>query len=634
MLRLTGVPTLIVEGRGPARLSDKTFCMIALVILRFRGIADRDGLASLLWEDNDGPAARVNLRNLLSRLKSWQSRSGLRLLEWDAARVWRSPACETADIDLLLSAKGPDGPGDVSRLDHSYSGPLLLGRGPEIGLDLSSWIDEQAVVLREQFIRLAIAVPPEFAGVRAILRRLSTEAPLDERVSRALMVAASLDSRNAVDLEYRRLAASLAQEVGHSNAPELETSMLATSLGASVASPIVPERASRKERPGLPRILILPPGDDSARPGVDKLAGSLIDDVTFGLCRHRTFAVIAPHTAREIGRNPAQRRAVADVDYVLLTRVLPGVHPGEYRLGFSLARCDTGEVLLGDHLRFSLSDLPSHYADLSRLVVSLIAGEIERRERRDYRMHRSPNAYVYYLMGQERLRSVDLPDLRAARRAFRHALEAEPHFAPAMSMIARTLSLEWFILNKGDDSLLAESRRMARMAVECDPLDPGGYRELGNAALYSQDLDSSLHFAEEARGRAPHHADVLLDHADSLVHNSRYREAKDVMDEAMALNPLAPDEYKWVQATIRFFLRDFQGALRIGSSMTSPEPIGRLLAMSAHLAGDVDTAKSWHDRMVERHPDFRVADWAKMVPLRNVSDRKFVEDAMRGAGFA
>jgi hypothetical protein len=75
------------------------------------------------------------------------------------------------------------------------------------------------------------------------------------------------------------------------------------------------------------------------------------------------------------------------------------------------------------------------------------------------------------------------------------------------------------------------------------------------------------------------------------------------------------------------------GALRLSLGMANPEPLGRVIAASAHLIGDKETASFWRGRVLERHPEFRVADWAGIVPMRSATDRQFYEDAMRSAGF-
>jgi Flp pilus assembly protein TadD len=516
-----------------------------------------------------------------------------------------------------------------------WHGELLAGRGADIGPELATWLDDQSALLWERLLSLILPAAA-VGGVEAegVLRRLAQLAPLDERVVRALLTNLSRHrSSGLVDAEYQSFVRRLREDTG--GPPELDTRLLAASVGARPRTMNGPQASDFPEQSvKLPRVLVLPPlASETGKRSAERIAASLVDDVIFSLCRMKTFAVIAPHTARAVSADRGSAASIRDVDYVMFTRLLPGDGGADYRFGFSLAHGSTGEILVGDSLRFSLDTLPLRHGELAALISRIVAGEIERSEFGRYRAGHAPTAYVYYLLGQQRLRMVDLPDLRAARRAFQHALELAPTFAPAMSMIARTLSIEWFVLNRTDNDLLAHARSLASQAVDVDPTDPGGYRELGNAALYSHDLDASLHYLTEARERAPHHADVLLDNADSLLHNSRYAEARKVIDQAIQLNPLPPDEYLWVQATIQFFQKDYRGAKQTALQMKNPGPLGRLISVCAHLTGEYEQARYWRDFMLERHPDFRVKDWGRLVPLRNAADKRFFEDAMRKAGF-
>ena len=635
MLHLLGAPRIAFEGRPTTRLPDKAYVLLCLLILKFGGIADRGTIASLLWEDKDADAARANLRNLLSQLRIWQDRHQIVVLKADTSRVWRDIDCVVCDIDELLPGDPPEADTATSARLALYTSDLLQGLTLDDDPGLFAWVQHERAALKNRILDSTLATA-ERAGqsVGAALRKAADFDPGNERVERALLAHLfRFGSPASVREEYRSFARRLRNEMGIE--PELETRSLARALGVGLdAAAQTVERPKVLNRRGLPRIMILPPVEtDFVKRGARMAAMSLIDDVTFTLCKMRTFAVIAPHTARLVGLHPANAAKTGGLDYVLFTRLLPGDGDSDYRLGFSLTRTATQEVLLGDHFRFTLAELPKRHADISKIIVALVSSGIAEQELGLFRSSKSPNAYVYFLMAQERLRSIDLPQLRAARNALRHAVDLEPGFAPAMSLLSRTFSLEWFLRNRAEDDLLEQSRSFALKAIEHDPLDAGGFRELGNAALYAGELDEGLaHFAE-ARRLAPHHADVLLDSADALVHNSQHLEAKKLMEQAFSLNPLAPDEYRWVASTIHFFLHDYQTSLDLALSMANPGPLGRMISAAAHLVGDRDLSGHWRDRTLERDPNFRVADWRKLVTVRSTADQQFFEDAMRAAGF-
>lgn len=635
MLHLLGTPRIALQSRPTTRMPDKAYVLLSLLILKFGGIADRGTLAALLWEDKDADAARANLRNLLSQLRFWQERHQIVLLKADTSRVWRDVDCVSCDIDDLLVGGPPESDAATSARLELYTRDLLQGLRLDDDASLLAWIVHERAALKDRILDSTLATA-ERAGqtVGAALRKTADFDPANERIERALLAHLfRFGSPASVREEYRTFARRLRSETG--TEPELETRSLARALGVGLdATARTVERPVVLNRRGLPRIMILPPVEtDFVKRGARMAAMSLIDDVTFTLCKLRTFAVIAPHTARQVGLNPANAAKTGGLDYVLFTRLLPGDSDSDYRLGFSLTRTATQEVLLGDHFRFTLAELPARHADIAKVIVALVSSGIAEQELGLFRGSKSPSAYVYFLMAQERLRSIDLPQLRASRNALRHALELQPDFAPAMSMLSRTFSLEWFLRNRADDSLLSQSRELALKAIERDPLDANGFRELGNAAIYAGELDESLEYFAQARHLAPHHADVLLDSADALVHNSRHLEAKKMMEQAFSLNPLAPDEYRWVASTVHFYLHDYQTSLNLALSMANPDPLGRMIAASAHLVGNRDLSRHWRDRTMERDPSFRVENWRKLIKLRNSADQDFFEDAMRAAGF-
>ena len=203
---------------------------------------------------------------------------------------------------------------------------------------------------------------------------------------------------------------------------------------------------------------------------------------------------------------------------------------------------------------------------------------------------------------------------------------------PALSMSARTLCLEWVVLDRADPEPLEMARVLAQRAIDIDPLDPTGHQELGRAALYRDALDDALEHLQNAVSRGPNHADILANYADTLIHNSTsMREAKRIMDEALELNPLAPDEYFWIGATAEFFLGDYASASATLTRMKRPEAAARFIAAVAALTGDRQTATHYRQIFLSRHPDFRLADWR--MPLRNKADKERYVEALRLAGF-
>ncbi|MBK8082412.1 MAG: tetratricopeptide repeat protein [Devosia sp.] len=645
MLRLFGAYHADLPGGRSADLPDKAYLLLALMDLEFGSSSGRLLLASRLWEQVPNPTA--NLRALLPQVRRFEEALACRVLHTSASRLWRDQACVRTDIGVFLSTRRVESADGLVDLLGLYRGDLLAGLRQSNGPVLSEWLSLQRAALRQRFIRLALPAAAAVGGLVGLeaLRRLAQEAPYEDRVEQELLVLLAREhSAAAAAEEYGAFEARLRSELGV--APALETQSLVSMLRLAArpspasAPAAVPARAAASApapamalRSQLPTLLLLPPVVHGGTPTQGDLASAFVDDITYSLCRMKSFAVFAPFSARRVVPSATITGEVPyEADYVLSTRLLPDRDSG-VRLGFGLTRSCTRQVIVGDHVRFAEADLPRRFGEISALVARVLAGEIERSELSSYRTRGEPSAYVNFLLGQELLRSVELDTVRRARRHLRQAIEVQPDFVPAICMLSRTHALEWLLLGRIDDAQLKEARRLASTAIEIDPLDAGGYRELGNADLYMQDLDASLERLQYATSRAPHHADVLLDCADSLLPNSRYEQARRTVEQALALNPAAPDEYLWVSATVQFFLHDYRTALATALRMTNPDPFGRFIAVCATLTGDRKLAARYRQRMQERQPDFRIADWRKLVPLKDEHDKRFFEDAMRKAGF-
>jgi hypothetical protein len=136
---------------------------------------------------------------------------------------------------------------------------------------------------------------------------------------------------------------------------------------------------------------------------------------------------------------------------------------------------------------------------------------------------------------------------------------------------------------------------------------------------------------EEAVGRGPNHADVLMNYADGLVHAGLMPKAKAAMNHALELNPLAPDLYFWIAGTADFFLGDYTGAALKLSTMREPQSAARFIAAVEAMNGNLPRAHEFRDAFLAQHPEFRIADYR--IPLRKKAHREQYLEALRLAGF-
>jgi tetratricopeptide (TPR) repeat protein len=278
--------------------------------------------------------------------------------------------------------------------------------------------------------------------------------------------------------------------------------------------------------------------------------------------------------------------------------------------------------------------LPYQHREIAQRIVASVASYIERNEfSRDY-FERNPEVYHHYLLGQRHLKHLSLPDIRRARKAFQAALRENPYFSPALSGVARTYHLEWFLTARGDTDLLKRVEEEAGKAIATGQDLANGYREFAAAKLFQGDFDESLSSFELAETISPHYADIITDYADALVHASQPARALEKMERAIRLNPLSPDFYYWTAAGASYCLEQYDQAMAYVDRMADPAPAARLAAAVAAMAGNMPKAKRLVRKVKETYPDFEVDKWLSIVPMREEWQKEHYREGLRRAGFS
>ncbi|UJW85044.1 BTAD domain-containing putative transcriptional regulator [Devosia sp. SL43] len=640
MLRLLGLPG-IEPASDATRLPAKAFVLFAALVLDYRHGVSRVDAAALLWGDASQPKAFANLRQLLAAVAKWERATSTPLLVLDGRIIHPTSAVLASDLGTILNANVPATEADIIRLSGLGLSNLLSG--VEISeSELARWVQARRELVRGRVADLLIAAGERQCSIELeyAFDKLSELSPLDERILRARMTNLVGLGNDAAALRIcGDFSIRLEQDLGAK--PELETRSLAARISAR-ATPHVSVPATYAEAPtqpgpisrSLPKIILIPPEHSALVARSDlALAQSLITDITLQLCRTRQFAMFAPHTARQLTQSdPLAAAAPYGLDYLVSTSIFPG--PSAPRLAFSLVATDTQQILVADEITLQQDRLLTAQATLSGIISSAISDGVASAELHRYRTTGAASAYVRFLLGTSMTHNFDLKILRRCRSHLAQALRLTPDYVPALSGMARTLSLEWLLLGRSDRDLLHEAKRLAGRAVELDPLNAVGHRELGHASMYLGDLDASEEHFEVALDRAPHHADIMADRADILVHASKMSEAKARIDHAIALNPLAPDDYLGISGSVEFFLENYSVALAQLRGMQDQSIVDRLMAAAAAMAGDLDTAKIHRDRWMARYPDFRLKDFASVMPHRSKANVDHFVMALSKAGFS
>lgn len=629
-------------GKGVA-FPEKGLVTICYLLSGTEREQSRNKIARLLWGDVDVAKSLSNLRKMISRIVDRQNELGVSFLEFTPTSVKLNEASLSSDVGDFLIGRSAHAITDLRNVLGIFRDQFLAELDHE-STSIQNWIGAQ----RERhagrlFEALGAALPAaakeDIALVKEAALRLFQHNPDDERIGQILKD--TYEAEGHVDdarqmFEYRKQTlAGMLETSPDRDALDAVRRIFEKQrriISATPADGTLSESPPTAPRSPLPRLALLPPADgEDGMPAT--LARALIEDVTISLCALNTVSIVAPYTAAQLSRD-ADKAATIErhaIPYILETRLANT--SGTLKLFVQLIYFPSDEVIWAERFVLEHHDLIAPRHEIPRQIALAIAGQIERNEMSRQYFERNPIAYRHYLLGQNFLKHLNLPDIRRARKSFRSALNESPHFSPALSGLARTFFVEWLITARGDSERLQIAERHALEAIAADCSLASAYRELGVAKLYLGDFDESVNALSLAEKLSPHYADVIADYADVLVHASRPAEGLKKIERAIALNPLPPDLYLWGAAGASFCIGKYDESLSYIASMKDRTPADRLSAANWAMLDDQKKARSYVRKARETHPDFNVDTWLSIVPFKEQWVKDHYREALLKAGF-
>ncbi|MBY3514467.1 hypothetical protein HFN76_19860 [Rhizobium laguerreae] len=639
VLKTFGRLQLVDEDGNDVAFPEKGLLLLAYLFTTDQGSADRATLVSFLWGDADRDDTLATLRKLISRMKARQIELGINILSSQGNMV--TVDRESLSSDILLSGTEEEvEPFSRLKLLVKLMNQPFLESVHSHSRRFQLWLAEREIshiALLGSTLRAASRLaqsPKESELLRKAAVILFRAEPKDPDTLQMLIEIFQAEDEVASlrnHFEQRRnaiLRGTAARTRPDGDAISLRPTSSPSMPKRETAFPLEPQDI----RIAIPRLVLLPPKNQSARPQVGFLAASLVEDITIGFCAFNSLEVIAPYSAVQIGHHVETQKAFFErhrVNYILDTRI--SNTGDEVTLFAQLIFFDQNQIVWAERFSLDHMDLVKDRRVVARRIALSVSSEIERHEA--LREDLNPIAYHRYLVGRRHLARLTLPNLRRARKEMKAALSVSPDFAPALSSMARTYSKEWLLTARGDIELLQTAESLAKQATETRPDFADGYREFGVAKLLQGAFDESAEAMEVAESLAPHYADVIADYADTLVHCSLPAMALRKIERAIELNPLGPDTYFWTGAGANYALGEFEASLDYIGQMADPSLADRLSAASWAMLGRQDKARIFVRRFREGNPDFDVDKWLSAVPSKEQWHKDLYRQGLKKAGF-
>ncbi len=365
-------------------------------------------------------------------------------------------------------------------------------------------------------------------------------------------------------------------------------------------------------------------------------ADGLSDDITTNLSRFHEFFVIARGSAsifRDKEIPPINIGRELGVRYVVNGNVRKS--GSRIRVTLQLLDAQREKIIWGDQYNRDIEDIFDLQDEITQIVVSTTAAQIEASERERLRQipPTSLEAYGFVLKGQNHIFRYTQAEIRQARGLCNAALSIDPRYARALSAKSRTLNLDWrYGWTEKRDAALDDALNLAQVAIEIDASDARGYGELGFSYLYRKENDKAIRAYERALALNPNDADLMSDMADALAHSGRSEEAIELLQKAMRLNPFYPDQYIWHLGGAYFNLKRYEDTIRTIQTMQNPTEGRRLLAASYAYLGKDEEARAEAANIRKAHPNFDVSLWAAVQPDKFEDDMAHFFEGLKRAG--
>jgi adenylate cyclase len=390
-----------------------------------------------------------------------------------------------------------------------------------------------------------------------------------------------------------------------------------------------------------PSIVVLPFDNLSGDPEQQYFSDGIADDVTADLSKLSGLLVIARNSALAYRGRAVKVQEVSrelSVRYVLQGSVRK--ISSRVRIVIQLIDGRTGAQLWAERYDRDLTDIFAVQDEVTAQIVSALAVTLTHGEQRRMQRKDTDNleAYDCYLRGRQLVFQRSAKSVEEARPLLERAIELDPQFAQAYSMLACTHILDhangWH--DAGGKSL-ERAHELAQMAVARDGDDPEAHWALGWTLLLGRQHDRAI---AEVRTALRYDPNFALAHSllgQVLYYSGRPAEALPPLATAFRLDPNNDqDPHLHYLAQAYFCMGRYEDAAAVLKRRIVRKPdtdMSRVLLASCygHLGRAEEARTLWQDAL-RVSPGYSLEHRRRVLPYKDPADFEHVVDGLRKAG--
>jgi adenylate cyclase len=347
--------------------------------------------------------------------------------------------------------------------------------------------------------------------------------------------------------------------------------------------------------PAKPSIAVLPFNNMSDDPQQEYFSDGISEDLITELSRFKTLFVIARNSSFRFKGERIDIKALGEslgAQYIVEGSVRRT--GSRVRITAQLIDTTTGNHIWAERYDRELEDLFAVQDEVTKSIVAVLPGRVQEdvADRAARKPTHNMKAYEYMLQGKAYRDQLSAEGNARARECCEKAIELDPRYARAYMYLSDSYFVDLW-LGLLDPASSGLGLQIARQAVALDGQDVYiqdnlgfGYLSQGMWKEAEAQFDKTLlKIVNEAESMAwCGYAYLLLDQRDK---------ARDVVMEAMRLDPLYPSTMDWILGQINYFDGQYENVvdLMVGEAQLNSLAHAFLTGAYAHL-GQLEQAQS------------------------------------------
>jgi TolB-like protein/Tfp pilus assembly protein PilF len=388
--------------------------------------------------------------------------------------------------------------------------------------------------------------------------------------------------------------------------------------------------------PDKPSIVVVPFINLSGDPAQEYFSDGITEDLITELSRWRRLGVrsrSASFRYRGVAVDVKQIARELDVRFVVEGSVR---RIGErIRINVQLVDAETGSEIWVEKFDRGLEEIFAVQDRVVQTIVSTLVGRVEvsAAERAGRRPPTSLAAYECVLKGNA-LSWDDPIGAAEATELFEKAIELDPGYALAHTLLAVMFCRRWRYQAGDPDSVLEKAYDLARRAVELDDCESTCHAILGHVCVLRRHYDLAMQHIRRAFEINPNNQWTAADVGSCLVYSGDSEEALTWFAKARELDPYFNVPWYWHEAGIACMNlgRYADALLRLGHASDRLYRNAALTAACHARLGDVARARASVAACLSLRPDFSIAQFMSREPFKNPADAEHLASSLRLAG--